>query len=103
MSYFTTFSQLHKKSTPFLLGNSWDVHRARIFEANGYQAIGTSSQAVAKSLGYEDGENIPFETLLQLAQRVVEAVRIPFSVILEGGDNRTAKGLIAQLHNKHVS
>ncbi|HEX9513941.1 MAG TPA: isocitrate lyase/phosphoenolpyruvate mutase family protein [Puia sp.] len=101
MSYFTTFSQLHKKSTPFLLGNSWDVHSARIFEANGYQAIGTSSQAVAKSLGYEDGENIPFETLLQLAKRVVEAVRIPFSVDLEGGYSRTADGIIGHIKKLH--
>jgi 2-methylisocitrate lyase-like PEP mutase family enzyme len=106
MSTFETFSQLHRNSTPLLLGNIWDVNSARIFEANGYSAIGTSSQAVAKSLGQEDGEKIPFEILLQLAKRVVEMVRIPLSVDMEGGYSRTIEGIIGnidQLHNVGVA
>jgi 2-methylisocitrate lyase-like PEP mutase family enzyme len=65
MSYFETFPQLHQNTVPLLLGNCWDVNSARLFEASGYKAIGTSSMAVAKSRGYEDGEQLPFETLLQ--------------------------------------
>src|SRR5687767_14440613 len=101
MNSFETFLQLHQTSTPLLLGNIWDVNSAQIFEANGYKAIGTSSHAVAKSLGYEDGEKLPFETLLQLAKRVVESVRIPFSVDMEGGYSRTIDGIIENIKKLH--
>ncbi len=101
MNSFETFSQLHQNSTPLLLGNIWDVNSAKIFEANGYKAIGTSSQAVAKSLGYEDGEKLPFETLLQLAKRVVEVVRIPFTVDMEGGYSRTIGGITGNIKKLH--
>jgi 2-methylisocitrate lyase-like PEP mutase family enzyme len=101
MSSFETFSQLHQHSTPLLLGNIWDVSSAKVFEANGYTAIGTSSQAVAQSLGYEDGEKLPFEILLQLAKRVVEVVRIPFSVDLEGGYNRSIDSILENIEKLH--
>jgi 2-methylisocitrate lyase-like PEP mutase family enzyme len=101
MNSFETFLQLHQNSTPLLLGNIWDVNSAQIFEANGYKAIGTSSHAVAKSLGYEDGEKLPFETLLHLAKRVVESVRIPFSVDMEGGYSRTIDGIIENIKKLH--
>jgi len=101
MNTFETFSQLHQNPTPFLLGNVLDVNSAKLFEANGYKAIGVSSQALANSWGYEDGENLPFETLLQLAKRVVEVVDIPFSVDMEGGYSRTIAGIIANINKLH--
>ncbi|MDJ1481853.1 isocitrate lyase/phosphoenolpyruvate mutase family protein [Cytophagaceae bacterium YF14B1] len=102
MNSFDTFSQLHQNSTPLLLGNIWDVHSALLFEANGYKAIGTSSQAIAKTFGYEDGENIPFETLFLIAKRVTEVVKIPFSVDLEGGYGRTIDGIIENITKLHA-
>lgn len=101
MKSFEIFSQLHKNSTPLLLGNIWDVNSAKIFESKGYKAIGTSSQAVAKSLGYEDGEKIQFDSLLQLAKRVVEVVNIPFTVDLEGGYSRSIAVIIDNLEKLH--
>ena len=52
MSNFQKFIQLHKKETPLLLGNVWDLNSAHLFEKAGYEAIGTSSAAIANSLGY---------------------------------------------------
>jgi len=101
MNYFETFKQLHQNPTPFLLGNTWDVKSAQLFEANGYKAIGISSQALSNALGYEDGENLPFEILLQLTKRVVEVVRIPFSVDMEGGYSRTINGIIENINKLH--
>jgi 2-methylisocitrate lyase-like PEP mutase family enzyme len=101
MNLFETFSQLHQNATPLLLGNIWDVNSAKIFEASGYKAIGTSSQAVATSLGYEDGEKIPFDALLQFAKRVVEVTTIPFSVDVEGGYSRSLEGIIANVTKLH--
>jgi 2-methylisocitrate lyase-like PEP mutase family enzyme len=101
MSHFETFKQLHQNSTPFLLGNIWDVNSAKIFEVNGYKAIGVSSQALANSFGYEDGENLPFNTLVGVAKRVVELARIPFSVDMEGGYSRAIGGIIENIEKLH--
>jgi 2-methylisocitrate lyase-like PEP mutase family enzyme len=98
MKLFETFKQLHQNSTPLLLGNIWDVNSARIFEANGYKAIGISSQALSNAFGYEDGENLPFELLLQIAERVTEVAGIPFSVDMEGGYSRTIDGIIENIN-----
>ncbi|HWB24433.1 MAG TPA: isocitrate lyase/phosphoenolpyruvate mutase family protein [Chitinophagaceae bacterium] len=80
MSDFETFSQLHHASAPLLIGNVWDVASANIFEELGFKAIATSSAAVANSLGYKDGENIPFELLLQTVKRIKGHANIPLSV-----------------------
>lgn len=101
MNNFETFSQLHQGPTPFILGNIWDVKSAQVFEANGYQAIGVSSQALSNAMGYQDGENLPFEVLLQLARRVVDVVNIPFSVDMEGGYSRTIEGIITNIDKLH--
>jgi len=101
MNHYQTFLQLHQQSSPFVLGNIWDVNSAKIFEANGYQAIGTSSHAVANSWGYEDGEKMSFETLLQLATRVTGVINIPFTVDLEAGFSQTTNGIIENIKKLH--
>ena len=101
MKSFETFKQLHQGPTPFLLGNIWDVNSAKVFEASGYKAIGVSSQALSNTFGYEDGENLPFDILLQVAKRVVEVVNIPFSVDMEGGYSRTIDGIISNIDKLH--
>ncbi len=49
------FKTLHKKDNPLVLYNVWDVGSAQIVEKSGAKALATSSWAVAKSYGYEDG------------------------------------------------
>jgi 2-methylisocitrate lyase-like PEP mutase family enzyme len=97
MNTFKDFSRLHHETTPLLLGNIWDVHSALVYERAGYKAIGTSSMAVARAWGYEDGENIPFDTLLQLVKRVKAVVSIPLTVDIEGGYSRTTAGIVANI------
>lgn len=101
MKSFEKFSQLHQNSNPLLLGNIWDANSAKIVEQKGFKAIGTSSQAVAKSLGYEDGEKLPFESLFQVAKRVVEVVGIPCTVDVEGGYSRTVDGIVENIKKLH--
>ncbi|PCI84624.1 MAG: hypothetical protein COB24_14540, partial [Hyphomicrobiales bacterium] len=43
-----------------VLGNVWDVQSALSCRKLGFGVIGTSSAAVAASLGFEDGEDMPF-------------------------------------------
>jgi 2-methylisocitrate lyase-like PEP mutase family enzyme len=93
MKSFEDFLKLHQQSQPLLIGNSWDVKSAQVLEKAGYQAIGTSSAAVANSFGYEDGEQLPFELLIQLAKRVNQVTSLPMSVDIEGGFSRTVEGI----------
>ncbi len=79
------FHELHFQEGPFLLANAWNVKSAQLMEAAGFEAIGTSSGAVANSLGYEDGEKIPFAELLYIVQRIKASTGIPLSVDMERG------------------
>jgi 2-methylisocitrate lyase-like PEP mutase family enzyme len=97
MNTFETFSQLHQQTEPFLLGNIWDVNSAHVFEAAGYKAIGTSSHALATAFGYDDGENLPFDTILRVARRITETVKIPLTVDIEGGYSETAQGIAGHI------
>lgn len=101
MNAFETFTQLHQNQTPLLVGNIWDVNTAAIFDRNGFKAIATSSAAVANSFGYEDGEQLPFDLIVQLAKKVVKEVRIPFSVDIEGGYSRTISGISQNIERLH--
>ena len=101
MNLFEKFKQLHHNPEPFVLGNIWDVSSAKVFEASGYKAIGVSSHAISNAWGYNDGENLPFEVLLQVAKRVVEAVNVPFTVDMEGGYSSSLTGILDNINKLH--
>jgi 2-methylisocitrate lyase-like PEP mutase family enzyme len=101
MKSFEDFLKLHHQSQPLLIGNIWDVKSAQVFEKAGYKAIGTSSAAVANSFGYEDGEQLPFELLIQLAKRVNQVTHLPLSVDVEGGFSRTIAGICQNIERLH--
>jgi 2-methylisocitrate lyase-like PEP mutase family enzyme len=84
------FDSLHNASSPLLLANVWDVPSAKVAEKAGFSAMGTSSAAVAHMLGYEDGENIPFEELYYIVERIAKSTNLPLSVDLVwcSGHNR---------------
>ncbi|TSD64907.1 isocitrate lyase/phosphoenolpyruvate mutase family protein [Inquilinus sp. KBS0705] len=85
MSAYEAFYQLHHQTAPFLLANAWNAKSARLIESAGFPAIATSSGAIADSLGYADGEQIPFEELLYIVQRIKASTTIPLSVDMERG------------------
>lgn len=85
MNNYEKFLQLHHLEKPFILPNVWNVKSAQIIENNGYDAVATSSGAIADSLGYADGEKIPFNELLYVVQRIISSINIPVSVDLERG------------------
>jgi 2-methylisocitrate lyase-like PEP mutase family enzyme len=85
MTQYEIFRQLHHQQRPFILGNAWNVKSAQIIEKAGIPAIGTSSGAIANSLGYDDGEKIPFGELLYIIKRIKASVNVPLSVDLERG------------------
>ncbi len=97
MNEFETFSQLHYSEEPLLIGNVWDVTSAKIFEEAGFKAIATSSAAIANSMGYEDGENMPFDLLLETVFRIKKNTSIPLSVDMERGYAGTIPGILQNI------
>jgi 2-methylisocitrate lyase-like PEP mutase family enzyme len=82
---FDQFYQLHHQSTPLVIANAWNAKSAMLIEKSGYDAVATSSGAIADSLGYKDGEVIPFNELLYIVKRIKSCTGIPLSVDLERG------------------
>jgi len=85
MTDYEIFRQLHYQSTPLILANVWNAKSAQIAENTGFRAVATSSGAIAESLGYKDGEQMPFTELLYMVQRIKSCISIPLSVDMERG------------------
>jgi 2-methylisocitrate lyase-like PEP mutase family enzyme len=85
MNNYEKFLQLHHQDKPLIIANAWNVKSAQLIEAKGFAAIATSSGAIADSLGYADGEKIPFGELLYVIGRIAACTSIPLSVDLERG------------------
>ncbi len=79
------FLELHRGPGILRLPNAWDAASARVFEDAGFPAIGTTSAGVAFSLGFSDGEHVPFAEALRVIARIVAAVRVPVSADIESG------------------
>ena len=77
------FRQLHAGGT-FVIANAWDAGSARVLAGLGFEAIATSSGAMANTLGRLDGR-VTREEALAHAQAVVDAVPVPVSADLEKG------------------
>ncbi|MDR0194574.1 MAG: isocitrate lyase/phosphoenolpyruvate mutase family protein [Myroides sp.] len=88
---YLQFKDLHHADSPLVLGNVWNVQSALVFEKLGFKAIGTSSAAIAHSLGYQDGEEMPFKDMLFIVSRICKSVSIPVTVDLESGYGATAQ------------
>ena len=84
-SQFNKFKDLHYSNDLFVLPNVWNAKSAMLFQKKKISAIATSSAAVAVSLGYEDGEGMPFDDYLFVIKRILSSVEIPLSVDMEMG------------------
>ncbi|MBT1696630.1 isocitrate lyase/PEP mutase family protein [Fulvivirgaceae bacterium PWU4] len=96
-SQFKKFKALHQADSLFVLPNVWNAKSAMVFQEKQFQAVGTSSAAVASSLGYEDGEQMQFSDYLFVIGRVLASVKIPVTVDLETGYGRTNDEIAANV------
>jgi 2-methylisocitrate lyase-like PEP mutase family enzyme len=77
---------LHRAPELLRLVNVWDVASARVVAGTaGTKALATASHAIAASYGFEDGENIPRDLMLEAVGRIVDAVDLPVTADLEAG------------------
>lgn len=88
------FNALHQQNQPLLLANVWDASSAQAAQQAGYQALGSSSAAIAAMLGYEDGEEMSFDELFYVVSRIKTVSELPLSVDLEAGYGATTSHII---------
>jgi len=80
------FRRMHREPPLLVLPNAWDVASARALAAvPGCRALATSSAAVARALGWDDGERAPRAEMLESARRIAAAVDVPVTADLERG------------------
>jgi len=78
--------RLHRDPKLLTVVNVWDVVSATTVAAvEGTTALATASHSIAATFGYEDGENIPLDLMLDMVGRVVAATDLPVTADLEGG------------------
>ncbi|GAA1571357.1 MULTISPECIES: isocitrate lyase/PEP mutase family protein [Kribbella] len=79
------FRALHHGGTPLVLPNAWDPVSARIVADAGFPAVATSSGAVARVLGYDDGQLTPPEAMFAAVAQIARAVDVPVTADMEAG------------------
>lgn len=78
--------RLHQDPTLLTVVNVWDSITAKVVaDTPGTAALATASHSIAASWGYEDGENIPVDLMIQAVARIAEATTLPVSADLEAG------------------
>jgi 2-methylisocitrate lyase-like PEP mutase family enzyme len=101
MNTLELFKSLHQQQAPLLIGNVWDGQSAKVMEGLKFQAVATSSAAVAETLGYADGENMSFEEYLFMARRIKASTKLPLSIDLETGFGKTTESIVSNLKQLH--
>lgn len=87
----TRFRELHDSGC-FILPNAWDAGSARILEAAGFAAIGTTSAGYCWSTGRRDGRATRDEVLANAAA-IGRAVSLPVTVDLMDGFGRSPEAV----------
>lgn len=100
MNPYQLFHSLHHSNSLLVLPTIWDAPGAALAKAHGAAAIATSSAALAWSLGYKDGEQLPVAELLAAVKRIQRVNKLPLSVDIEQGyskDPEQVAKLVVQL------
>lgn len=90
-SVATRFMDLHMAPHGFIMPNAWDAGTARLLEAEGFPAIGSTSAGVAFSLGKQDynvtdpTRGMQKEEMFACLAKIASAVSIPVNGDLEAG------------------
>ncbi|MCM3500330.1 isocitrate lyase/phosphoenolpyruvate mutase family protein [Microbacterium sp. P26] len=80
------FAQLHTAPEILRVVNIWDVVSATAVAAlPETRALATAGHSIAATFGYEDGENIPLDVMLDMVGRIVAAVDVPVTADLDSG------------------
>jgi 2-methylisocitrate lyase-like PEP mutase family enzyme len=78
------FQALHARPGAFVIANAWDAGSARLLAGLGFEALATSSSAMAGTLGRRDGQ-VSREEALAHAEAIARATVLPVAADLENG------------------
>jgi 2-methylisocitrate lyase-like PEP mutase family enzyme len=78
-----TLRALHHAPPVLVLPNAWDAVSARLFQAEGFPAIATTSAGMAAALGYPDGGVVPAREMIEAVARIARAVTVPITADVE--------------------
>ena len=92
-----SFKKLHEQNNPLVICNVWDVASVKLAEKLNFQAIGTSSAAIATMLGYEDGEQMSFSELTYIVKRIMRNTELPVTVDIETGYSHDPKEVASHI------
>lgn len=80
------FARLHTAPEILRVVNIWDVVSAKaVASLPETRALATAGHSIAATFGYEDGENIPLDVMLDMVRRIVAAVDVPVTADLDSG------------------
>lgn len=79
------FRELHRPGNPFVLANAYDLGSAKVLTSLGAQAIGTTSNGHAFTLGRVDMGYVTRDEAMAHAQDIVAATHLPVSGDFENG------------------
>lgn len=88
-----TFLALHRVPPILVLPNAWDVASAKIFELEGFKAVGTTSAGIAAALGYPDGQRMSLQENADVVRRIAGRIDLPVSADLEAGYATSVDGV----------
>lgn len=83
---YERFRALHERPSGFIMPNPWDGASALLMKDAGFEALGTSSAAIALSLGRWDGRHaVSREEHLANARLLIRVTGLPVNGDLEDG------------------
>ena len=88
------FLALHHASAIFILPNAWDVASGKVFELEGFKAIGTTSAGISSTLGYADGQQMSLAENMEVVRRIVNSTPLPVSADIEAGYATSIEGVV---------
>jgi 2-methylisocitrate lyase-like PEP mutase family enzyme len=74
-----------------VLFNVWDAGSAKVVAGAGAHAIATGSWSVAAANGFEDGERLPLDFVIDNLARIVRVTDLPVTIDLESGYGESAE------------
>src|SRR3954451_24825489 len=87
------FRALHRGPRLLLMANAWDAVSARIFEAERFAAVATTSGGVSWAIGFPDGEAAPWDDVVEQTARIARAVAVPGTADIEAGFGATPEAV----------
>ncbi|MEV4890831.1 isocitrate lyase/phosphoenolpyruvate mutase family protein [Nonomuraea sp. NPDC055795] len=88
---------LHVPGDPLVLPNVWDAASARAVQEAGFAVVATGSAAIARVLGYDDGEATPVAEMLAVVGRIARVVEAPVTADVERGYGLKPAELVERL------